>query len=499
MSIAGRGNEGYTGLMAGFLAAALLVAAAFAQETDYVPPASELPRLIREVRHGDWKTRIHAVHTLGRMGAVEGLSVGITDGDWQIRLTAVHWLGRQGDAGVPALERTLRTEPCKLIRLAAIHWLGSIGPSAIPALKESLDEASPTVRLTTAYWLKKLGVGADPSQDFEPPSIDDPGLLAGATHEELRGCDSVNWPPRRVVPMLGAEAAVAVAPAAAPPAQSPETADVTDPTWVEEELPQERPTPKPKEPAKAKAAEPKKERTEALKLLAESPEPAEEQEEAEPSKGPENAKPVELARGPSPAKPPESLPPAATIPKTPPLKAAAEPSPASLTAHTAPQPKLGSRPRGTPERLPPNQTWHLVHGEGDNIDLALKEPDPKQPDHDPVPDLIEALGSANWRLRYRAADLLGVMGPQAKPAVDALIDALKDKHAQVRSSAALALGNVGGGADKAVPALKKALRDRSMDVRYSAAIALGRIGTPSATRAFQKHMRSEAARMIDAN
>ena len=61
-------------------AATLLAAAAFAQETDYVPAASDLPRLIREVRHGDWKTRIHAIHTLGRMGSVEGLSDGVTDG-----------------------------------------------------------------------------------------------------------------------------------------------------------------------------------------------------------------------------------------------------------------------------------------------------------------------------------------------------------------------------------------------------------------------------------
>ena len=89
------------------------------------------------------------------------------------------------------------------------------------------------------------------------------------------------------------------------------------------------------------------------------------------------------------------------------------------------------------------------------------------------------------------------MGPQAAAAVDPLMAAMKDKRSQVRSSSALALGNIGAAADKAVPALRKALKDPYLDVRYSAAIALGRIGTPAATRAFQKHMRAEAARMIN--
>ncbi|PCI31706.1 MAG: hypothetical protein COB53_12940, partial [Elusimicrobia bacterium] len=38
--------------------------------------------------------------------------------------------------------------------------------------------------------------------------------------------------------------------------------------------------------------------------------------------------------------------------------------------------------------------------------------------------------------------------------------------------------------------LKRLLNDKHPDVRYSAAQALGRIGTPAASRAFHKSMRS---------
>ncbi|MBI5201127.1 MAG: HEAT repeat domain-containing protein, partial [Elusimicrobia bacterium] len=159
----------------------------------------------------------------------------------------------------------------------------------------------------------------------------------------------------------------------------------------------------------------------------------------------------------------------------------------------------GERPKGAPEPKPsPVPTWHLVQGADDKgYDLTLQDPKPGEPPHDPMPDLVAALRSSNWRHRYRAADLLGMMGAQAAPSVPDLVEALQDKHAPVRASAALALGNIGRPAGDSVKALTKLLKDPHADVRYSAAIALGRMGTPAADRAFQRHLRAEARKMID--
>ncbi|MBI4346450.1 MAG: HEAT repeat domain-containing protein [Elusimicrobia bacterium] len=455
---------------------------------------ADVPQLVREATMGDWNTRIKAVHALGRLGSIEGLTEGVTDGDWQIRLTAVHWLGRQADAGVPTLAHVVRSEPCRIVRLAAIHWLGSIGPKALPTLREALGETSPMVRLTSAYWMRKLEGGSEPGSD-----PDDPTLLSSAGGEDLRGCDAVNLPPRRFVPVPQAELAVS-APASAPPREdgggSPSTAPI-------EEQSAEGPG---KRPRAASGANGKKrtERTEALKLLADvrPPKRAEEDEEEE------DDVPLIEPGSPGASRPPKALgtpeaalPPAAGTPVRAPEKP--RPDPANAAAAPArggpPAPELGARPSGAPEpKLGPVPTWHLVKAESEQgYDLTLQDPQAGRPPHDPLPELVTALRSSNWRHRYRAADLLGMMGPQAAPAVPDLVLALKDKHAPVRASAALALGNIGRAAGDSVGALTKALRDPHADVRYSAAIALGRMGTPAADRAFQRHLRAEAAKMID--
>ena len=67
--------------------------------------------------------------------------------------------------------------------------------------------------------------------------------------------------------------------------------------------------------------------------------------------------------------------------------------------------------------------------------------------------LAIALGDPDEFVAGTAADHLGAIGPEAKPAVPALIRALDNKRFAVRGSAATALGKVGAGAKDAIPAL----------------------------------------------
>ncbi|HVE15044.1 MAG TPA: HEAT repeat domain-containing protein, partial [Elusimicrobiota bacterium] len=106
----------------------------------------------------------------------------------------------------------------------------------------------------------------------------------------------------------------------------------------------------------------------------------------------------------------------------------------------------------------------------------------------PLPELLKLLESRDPRARARAADEIGSLGAEGRPAVARLKTALKDSSARVRAAAALALGSASRGGDDAVRELARALKDRSADVRYCAAEALGRIGTPAADRAFGGHI-----------
>jgi len=112
------------------------------------------------------------------------------------------------------------------------------------------------------------------------------------------------------------------------------------------------------------------------------------------------------------------------------------------------------------------------------------------PKHNALPALLRRLKSKDQRARARAAEALGALGASGKPAIDLLRKALRDRSPRVRANAAIALGNLTRGSDEAVKSLARLLKDKHPDVRYSAAQALGRIGTPSASRAFHKSMRS---------
>ena len=89
-------------------------------------------------------------------------------------------------------------------------------------------------------------------------------------------------------------------------------------------------------------------------------------------------------------------------------------------------------------------------------------------------------------LRGRVLEILGAIGPAAKPAVDDIIKSLADADPAVRGDAAVAIAAIGPGAAAAVPSLVKMLGDEAAPAaRYPAAFALGRIG-PAAKPAVEQ-------------
>ena len=66
-------------------------------------------------------------------------------------------------------------------------------------------------------------------------------------------------------------------------------------------------------------------------------------------------------------------------------------------------------------------------------------------------DLAQKLKDADPEVRRAAAQELGKMGAEAKPAVAALTAALKDKDLYVRRFSAQALGEIGADAGKPSP------------------------------------------------
>jgi len=94
-----------------------------------------------------------------------------------------------------------------------------------------------------------------------------------------------------------------------------------------------------------------------------------------------------------------------------------------------------------------------------------------------VPTLRSKIGDPATRLNI--LEILGALGPAAKPALAELMQGLSDADPQCRGDAAVALGAIGPDAAEAVPGLQKLLGDEStpVGVRYAAAYALGQIGT----------------------
>lgn len=88
-------------------------------------------------------------------------------------------------------------------------------------------------------------------------------------------------------------------------------------------------------------------------------------------------------------------------------------------------------------------------------------------------------------LRGRVLEILGAIGPAAKPAVDDMIKALSDADPAVRGDAAVAIAALGPDAAAAVPQLTAMLSDEAAPAaKYPAVYALGRIG-PAARPALE--------------
>jgi len=97
-----------------------------------------------------------------------------------------------------------------------------------------------------------------------------------------------------------------------------------------------------------------------------------------------------------------------------------------------------------------------------------------------IESLCTLLKDRDWRVRYRAAEALGILRSPA--AESPLIEALSDEKDHVRYMAAKSLGRTGG--KSVVTALIPMLKDQNEFVRRSVAITLGRLGDPTIYQPF---------------
>ena len=94
---------------------------------------------------------------------------------------------------------------------------------------------------------------------------------------------------------------------------------------------------------------------------------------------------------------------------------------------------------------------------------------------EPVDHWLEAVKKPDAKVRKKATEVLGNVGPIDPRAIPALIEAVKDKDAKVRDVAVLSLSKIGPPAASAEPALQEATKDRDQAVRTHAAAALERV------------------------
>ena len=94
-----------------------------------------------------------------------------------------------------------------------------------------------------------------------------------------------------------------------------------------------------------------------------------------------------------------------------------------------------------------------------------------------VPHLVDALHDNQWEVRAAAADVLGNIGPGARPATVDLAQSLADENFWVRRNAAEALGTIAEPDDSAIAALAAALSDGDHRIRRNATLSLAKIGT----------------------
>ena len=99
-------------------------------------------------------------------------------------------------------------------------------------------------------------------------------------------------------------------------------------------------------------------------------------------------------------------------------------------------------------------------------------------------------------VREEAAETLGVIGADARPAIPALVSALKDPEERVRANAVTALVRIEPANPQALPGLIEAMRDPSSRVRYVANAALLKVGPVNleVIRGFIRLVRDNAER-----
>ncbi len=93
----------------------------------------------------------------------------------------------------------------------------------------------------------------------------------------------------------------------------------------------------------------------------------------------------------------------------------------------------------------------------------------------PVSYWLKAIESTDAKIRKKAADVLGNVGPSDPAAIPALIRALKDRDPRVRDAAVLALSKLGRAAEPAADSLDSLTSDRDPLVRQHAAMAAARV------------------------
>ncbi|MFH2202638.1 MAG: HEAT repeat domain-containing protein [Elusimicrobiota bacterium] len=365
-------------------------------------PASELPNLRRQIKTGDWNTRIHTVHRLGQMGpaALPELGRAAKDADWQVRFTAAHWLGQQGPEATPALMDSLRSDPCWIVRLTALHWLASFDSDAAP----------PAV-----YALRR-----DPNTCLNAPF---------PVADEVRGKLA-----RHAAAAAPADGIRIVRSTAAP---------------AEHEMPEE-----------AIAREALKRRQDKVdnvsrlreleSLLAGLPPPRREEPQVTAEVTPEKTQRTEaevLLAGADSLGPPEDAlaPPQGVITRNP---AARHTEAGRVEDHGAPP---YHNPLPDLLSMLKSGTYRQRARAADELGALGGQAAAA------VPELTAALADRSPRVRSSAALALGKIGWAADPAVPRLIKALRDKHPDVRYSASEALARIGSPAAR--EAFERYLRD----------------------------------------
>jgi HEAT repeat protein len=94
---------------------------------------------------------------------------------------------------------------------------------------------------------------------------------------------------------------------------------------------------------------------------------------------------------------------------------------------------------------------------------------------EPVEHWLEAIRSSDPKVRKKAADVLGNVGPIDPRSIPALIEAVRDTDPKVRDAAVLGLSKIGPDAAAAEPMLRDATKDKDETVRAHAATAVERV------------------------